>query len=248
MDLSIPSRMPIAALRLAMAVSVASLGCLLTVSVPRVAASAACSTWGNFFDGGITTSPQYYVSANIMSRDAPLCGNGGQIGSAASAWVMLAGGSHGQYAQVGYLKLGGFDSIPQYFTEYNDGSSTPPGYNRSYYGAITPGQIHSYFVSYQPSTGHIALGIDGVTRSITPWGADTSWSPGWKAEVFGETWNLGDDVPGTASAPTNFGNILTKNCRSCGAATPTWSQKVSQSSAYKQSWINNGNFTIWTQR
>ncbi len=143
-------------------------------------------------------------------------------------------------------------SATQTFTEYNDGTSTPPGWNRTFWPGIwSPFSTrHSYIVSLSYSTGHVSMTVDGSTKATTPWGADSTWSPGWTGQVFGETLNLGDDVPGTASAKTSFASIQVITCRSCSPSNPSWAIPLgSAASYYKYEWVSNPTaFNVWTQR
>lgn len=218
----------------------------LGVAVGGAAATGSCGSTSNYFDGGITTSPVYYLSGTITDRNVALCSSNPNT-SGASAWLMIAGGGASEYAQIGFARVGGMSSTMR-FTEYNDGSNVAPGWARGWYSGFSAGSNHSYVVSYSFTTGRISMTVDGSTKATTPWGADTSWSPGWEGQVFGETWNTGDDVPGTASARTNFGSLLIRTCRSCSLVTPSWTMAGSDLSYYQQSWSNNGNFSVWTQR
>lgn len=223
-----------------------------TLVLPQsAAATASCqATSSNYFDGGITTTPNYYVSGSITDRTVSLCTGSAPQGSAASAWIMIAGGGAHEYAQIGFANLLGETSgTTKRFTEYNDGSDVAPGWVRSYWPGFSAGTVHTYVVSFSFASGRISMIVDGSTKANTPWGADTSWSSGWTGQVMGETVNLGDDVPGTSSTiATAFGSLLVKTCRGCSQTTPAWLWRMSDVSYYKYSWTNSANFKVWTQR
>jgi hypothetical protein len=159
---------------------------------------------------------------------------------------MIAGGGDYQYAQIGFIHIRG--GTTKRFTEYNDGTSQAPGWNRTLFLNIIPGQRYNYAVSYNSSTGTISMILDGSTKKTTPWNANAKWSPGWNGQFMGETWDTSDDVPGTAALKAGFRNLRVKTCPTCSATTPTWAWRGSDRAAYRLSTIDAANFDIWTQR
>jgi hypothetical protein len=215
-------------------------------TVSPVAAAVSCGTTTHSFDGGVTSSPNYYVSGTINDRSISLC-SGIPPSSGASAWLMIAGGCANEYAQIGFGKLSTMSSTKR-FTEYNDGSNQAPGWVRTFYLGFSGGSTHNYVVSFSFTTGHVSMTVDGSTKATTPWGADTTWCGQWTGQINGETLNTGDDVPGTASAKTHFGSLLVKECRGCSLVSPSWLALGSDRSYYKINVLSSQSFDIWTQR
>lgn len=229
--------------------AITSAGISALPAAQTVQATAACgdSAVVNRFDGFVTNSPMYGASATITDRPVSLCSNSSGTTSGASAWVMLAGGGANEYAQVGFAKVAGMGSTMR-FTEYNDGSSTAPGWNRSWWSGFSSGTTHSYIVSYNFSTGKVSGSADGQTLFTTPWAADTSWQPGWSGQFLGETWDRGDDVPGTSTAKTAFRSVAGKACRGCSYVSQN-GMSGSDATFYKMVWVSQtSSFDIYTLR
>jgi hypothetical protein len=216
-----------------------------------VAGAVQCGNAGylNRFDGIRTVSSVYIAQGTLIDRPVALCTPSDGT-SGASAWFMIAGGTH-EYAQIGYARVAGQSSTAT-FTEYNDGTDAPPGWSRSFWpGIFVSGHSHSYVVSYSFSTGHISMTVGGVTKATTPWGADTAWSAPFTGQFFGESWDAGDDVPGTSAAKAAFSSLRVKTCRSCSLSNPTpdSGSPYQDLSFMKFQWVTNPTaFNIWTQR
>jgi hypothetical protein len=223
---------------------------LLAGTPPAVAqAIAACGDAGvvHRFAGFKTGSPQYGATAQIRDRAIALCSNAAGATSGASAWVMLAGGSTHEYAQAGFARIAGMPGALR-FTEYNDGEDAAPNWNRSWWNGFSAGTNHAYTIAYSFSTGRITGTVDGQTLFTTPWSSDTEWHPGWNGQFMGETWDRGDDVPGTAAARTELRGMKAKPCRGCAYAE-VGGISGSDLAAYRIAWVDQTSaLNIWTQR
>jgi hypothetical protein len=219
-------------------------------AAPSADAAAACgdAAWVNRFDGYFTVASQYGAKGTLRDRTIFLCSNVNGATSAASAWVMLAGGGANEYAQVGYAKIAGMAGTTR-FHEYNDGESNPPNWNRTWWNGFAAGTNHDYRVEYNFSTGKISGSVDGQTFFTTPWSPDAGeWHAGWNGQFAGETLDRGDDVPGTAASKAQFRDAMAKSCRGCAYA-PVDGFLISDLGVYKKELVNNDlDFNIWTQR
>lgn len=120
---------------------------------------------------------------------------------------MVAASGQDQYAQAGYMTAPGW-STPKAFTEYNDGTfqgGTVPSsahWSRKFWA---PPAIHgnAKFATGMWSGGMNILINDQVVDR-TPFNPDTTWTAPFEAQFFGETWDPGDDMPGTKSTPAHF--------------------------------------------
>jgi hypothetical protein len=202
----------------------------------------------NRFDGFFTVSPQYGAKGTLKDRTIALCSNVNGATSAASAWVMLAGGGANEYAQVGYAKIAGMAGTTR-FHEYNDGEGNPPNWNRTWWNGFSAGTNHAYRVEYNFSTGKVSGSVDGQTFFTTPWSADGGeWHPGWNGQFAGETLDRGDDVPGTAASKAQFRDVMAKSCRGCAYAAVD-GFFASDLGVYKWELVNGDvDFNVWTQR
>lgn len=229
---------------------------LLTSTIAGVEATGACGDgWGSphYWDGTASTYQIFAALGTIRDRPIYLCSETVGASSSASAWAMLAGSGgptgENQYAQAGFLKLAGWSS-PMAFEEYDDGSGASPGWQQYFFGSIwSNGVRHTYKVDYSAVTGKIYIYIDGAQKFSPPWSPDTAWNTPWHAEFFGETFDRGDDVPGTAGARDDFTALAVKHCPTCSWAPPTNTALVSDQSYYKNVWSSQPtSFQIWTQR
>jgi hypothetical protein len=219
-------------------------------AVVRAAVACMDPPGVNIFAGMVTTSPTYGSSGYIVDRTISLCSAVSGASSGASAWVMLAGGGAHEYAQIGYGKLAGM-AATQTFTEYNDGSTTPPNWARLFYaGIFSAGANHSYIVSYNFSSDRVGMSVDGSSKATTPWGAPFVWQTGWTGQFNGETLDRGDDIPGTQASPAEFSLITTKSCHGCSYVQPTVAASGSDLAVYKFAWVigTDTRFRVWTQR
>lgn len=232
------------------------LGVLLTAGVAApgpAAATAPCSDpdWYNRWDGAFTAySPVYSVRGSMVDRTVALCSNVAYATSGSTSWLMVAGGGTYEYAQIGYIKFAG--QLTSRFVEYNDGESGA-GWARLYYSGYSTGSNHFYEVLFdfvnQPRK--FSLRVDGVTKAVTPWSPEGGeWSVGWTGQYSGETFDAGDDVPGTSALKTNFTNIKAISCWQCGWGDPPQIFLHSDlPAAYRNAWVTPPRyFDIWTQR
>lgn len=195
-------------------------------------------------DGMYTTSPVYGVKGTVRDRNIVLCAND-DGSSAASAWIMVAGGDVYDYAQIGYARIAGMAN-EKTFTEW---SLSATNWQRTFYaGIFDAGTAHDYHVYYSFTDGMVRMAADGQGLDISP-SVDGHWSPGWTGQFFGETWDRSDNVPGTVANKTDFRRHKTLTCRGCSYGSPQGATPLSSLSVYKFEWVNKPvAFNIWTQR
>jgi hypothetical protein len=223
--------------------------------VPAASATTACqdSQMHHWFDGMDARDPSS-TTTGVWGyiRDRPIATCGSTVGdtSGASIWVMLTPGQIApEYAQAGYLKIAGWNA-PLAFEEYNDGSDEHPGWQAYYFGSIwSSGTAHSYKVDDSSVTNKIYIYIDGVQRFSPPWDPELVWATPWIAEYDAETYDRGDDVPGTLNSKVDYSILRAKYCTTCAWVAPHGATVSSDFSYYKVLWNSAPtSFWVWTQR
>ncbi|MHB8378744.1 MAG: hypothetical protein ACYDB2_02355 [Acidimicrobiales bacterium] len=226
-----------------MALSVVELG-----SQQSSGATTTCGPSGHWNAGlGRTPQTNYYVQANITTNIPGLCG---ATYSSSAAWTMIANSdltipSGFGYAQSGYLRTYGNSTVM--FSEYLQCATC--GFHRRT-GAAPPSGSPLYDEVYNFSLGAIQMYVDNNTYLLDTTNFDPafSWTAPWVPQWSGETHAQGDDMPGSASAPTYFSNLLIKRCRSCSLTTPTGMTLNVTSTRYGVAWDSvNSKFHIWTK-
>lgn len=165
----------------------------------------------------------------------------------AFAWVMLAGGGKYDYAQIGYAR----EAQMTYEKTFTEWSLSSTNWDRKYYnGYWSAGSDKSYLVEYNFTDGTVRMALAGGGNVLdTSPSVEGHWSPGWVGQVFGETWDLSDNVPGTASNPASFTIVRVLDCRGCSYTLPQSWYPDDGPAAYKFAWTNEpGAFDIWTNR
>lgn len=223
----------------------------ITADPRRVSATAPCgdSAVVNRFDG-IDESPSssaYAARATITERSVYLCSTTLGQTSAGAAFTMLAASDARGYAQIGYVRIAGYAA--QRFYEFWDGDSGG-SWARGYFGLISPGTSHSNHVVYSFTDGKVRMIFDGVTKQTTPFSIESGqWATPWEGQWLGETWDRGDDVPGTASAKVRFSQVGVVTVRDGGYVKARNPQLHTGLPVYKFTWITvPTSFDIWTQR
>ncbi|HEV7886508.1 MAG TPA: hypothetical protein VGO92_03050 [Acidimicrobiales bacterium] len=174
-------------------------------------------------------------------------------GSRISWWVMVnSPASQYRYAQVGYLRSGN-GSNAAIFTEYNDGTKTDfntvpqTSWRLDFY---TPdpvdGSVHALAVGLNSGGNRLNMTFDGQVLMTTPFDPRVAWPGTWNGQVFAETHDLGDDVPGGKYTPTTFRNIRYWS-------TYGWGNQVaivprSSSADYRNAWAGIDGMDVWTER
>lgn len=179
---------------------------------PSVAeASNTCSSFANTYAGGADASQSTWGAvANIDTRSASFCTTGDPTsGDEISTWSMTQG-PYGYFAQAGYLKAysGGPTSWTE-FGEYNDvGGCGCFSHTQKLWNATSNGENHMYWEQYDSATGRESMNVDGSQIFETNYNPQGNWGSNWKASFMGENDNLGDDMPGSSSTPTNFSGLM----------------------------------------
>ncbi len=239
--------------------------------VPMTSASAyvSCTNYyptGNYFDGYYVRPPVAAegTRATINYEFGNLCDSVNNGSSTYSnnfhyTWVMLENGNAtGGLAQIGYFRpIGG---TPRLAAEYDvDASYSGADFVRTFGTAVGTSANATFWVYYNPSTGHLDLNYDNHQLSSTPFNPNSKWgSPSnWYSEWFGEVTQKASDMPGTSSARTNFrsmnvqrwdndqytssiGSPTLRNDKSSPAAN------LSGSSYWARTYIYSNGFDIFT--
>jgi hypothetical protein len=214
-------------------------------------ATSSCSDPEAFsrHDGIVTNfSPVYSARGSIVDLPVGLCSPGDGSASG-SAWVMVAGGGVKEYAQVGFAREPGM-ATPMRFTATNDGE----GQDLDFYPGWSNGTNHFYEVlfSFGGPPRYFTLKVDSQVLMVeddwSPEGGE--WHVGWTGQFFGETWDRGDDMPGTKTNKEHFTNVKTITCWACGwVVPPNPVHPTSIPSYYRFAWVAQPNyFDIWTER
>ncbi len=208
----------------------------------------------NRWTGNRSNSAQTFaVKGKIRDRPINLCldPNNTDDDSGVAIWVMLAGWNNNEYAQVGYARET-WMGAPQSFVEYNDGENVEPNWHRQYYGGIwSSGAQHTYVVDYSGVTGRIYFSIDGLGKGSTPWSPDLEWGAPWEGQFYAETWDRGDDIPGTAGARADWSLLAIQVAEPGSWVNPEGEALTGPADvpAYKKAWTSWPTaFQTWTQR
>lgn len=222
------------------------------VGLPAAVANPACVDAGvvNRFAGEIAYQAGgsvYGAKGQLIDRNVFLCGTNQAHTSAASAWVMLAGGGQYDYAQIGYAREAQMNN-EKTFTEW---SLSATNWSRTYHnGIFSPGDTKSYVVEYSFTDGKVRMFKSGGS-DLLDWSpsVDGKWGTGWEGQFMGETWDGSDNVPGTPSNRASFTHVRVLPCRGCAYALPSAWISGSDLGVYKFAWTNEpGAFDIWTNR
>jgi hypothetical protein len=184
----------------------------MTARVASASGGCVAPVVNHTWDGAVGTGAGSVRGADayITNEQPSLCTPGdGTSGS--SAWSMVAGAGQNQYAQAGYLTEPGW-SAPKMFTEYNDGTrqdgqtTTTQHWSRKFWVTSPATGIHgnAKFATGIYSSGSINILINDQLVDWTPFNPDTTWTAPFNAQFLGETWDPGDDMPGTKSTPAHF--------------------------------------------
>ncbi len=237
---------------------------------PYVATSAGCPTAqpclnptpGNSQIVGLSTDSNVYgVSADISTHQPNLCRTPPAPpynGSGSAAWSMLAPTSNNSpysYAQAGYMYTQNPNRPLQYFTQYRQDGSQIPQNNKYFIGSPSPGSTHTYAEFYDFAAGQIDMTVDGIIASSTNFDpiVTPAWQGAWMSAWAAETLNPADDVPGTVTAKTVFGNLGVQTTRGGGYGVPRGLQVGSHLPGsgrgyYRYSGVVSGpaQLSIWT--
>ena len=162
---------------------------------------------------------------------------------------MVAGWNPGEYAQVGYARIAGM-AAPQVFTEHS--YDLLHDSVRQFYPGIWNGVAqgtHTYIVDYSDVTERLYFSVDGAAKGSTPWSPDVQWSAPWEGQFYAESWDRGDDVPGTAGARTDWTLIAVQKAENGGWVNADGDPLESHLSVYRANWsVQPTSFQTFTQR
>lgn len=190
--------------------------------VPSAAhAEGQCvSSGAAYFDGteSYRNTNVFGARARIEYRNPTLCNSGENTG-VSLAWTMVTarsvahpGDSHYDgYAQVGYVKFGGAAGSlagSHVFSQWTrqckvQGYPCPNGETKTIYLAAP--SARSYCAVYRrASSDRIVLDVDGETISTMGYDTQGIWRPEWQGQFYGETFHVGDNMPGNKTNKTDF--------------------------------------------
>lgn len=247
---------------------IASYG-LFYVTAP-IASAAQCVDNGNanYYDGGNSSgSTSFYgVRAKIESRPMNTCGNSGSTSfGGVSAWTLLQANSvttgKPQFAQVGYAQTGAFSrygfndrtifsfNTKSCYANATCGQNSPISY--SFYNVTPPAGMTFYSVYLDGNDDRITMANDGVVYKKLNFDVTGKWEPFWGGVFSGETFDAGDNMPGTVTNKTSFESLQWFN--STGGINNFSASNVyarqDRPGVYKRETYNSGTaYRIWTER
>ncbi len=224
-------------------VFVSSLVAIPIIATPSPAQAVSCGTEAKNFDG-TNDVPQtnYYVSADITTNVPTFCGNSNGL---TAVWAMMADSASGGYAQSGYLMVDG-DTVPFMFAEYSQSGAS----FTLKIGNEPPSGSPRYDEIYDFNAADIEMYVDNDSTLLatTPFDPAVVWTAPWVPYWSGETNFPGDSMPGTASNPTYFSNMLIKKTRGGSTVAPSGLSVSSTYSNYGAAWdTTDSKFHIWTK-
>lgn len=174
------------------------------------------------FDGKYTSASTsiYGVRARIENRSIDLCGDGGSDGGV-SAWTMLSAPSATSsnrinFAQVGYAKTGALSTYgvhdkvvfafntTQCYATLGCGQGDDESISVKFTTSAPPDGRNYYAVYLDSSTDRVTMAQNGNVIKALGYDVTGRWSATWFGQYFGETFDRGDDVPGTSANRTSF--------------------------------------------
>ncbi len=190
---------------------------------PRVVhASTGCASSAvDQFDGYIEQGFGGWGSrAWIVTRSGNFCTGTDPLGGSdfITAWSMVTDHGEQRYAQSGYFRYCCSDSSPwHFFAEYwgpncpngsfcrvVTSSTTDGGDNKDYYQIYTVGSDYCNHA--------VQIWADGTMLECTYYDPTvccygTYWQGPWQEQFQGETWNSGNDVPGSLDYKASFTSV-----------------------------------------
>ena len=185
------------------------------------------------------------AKGNLRDRHAALCVNTTYSETSASgAWIMLSGYYGDEHAQIGFFQRSGMDG-EQMFTEWARQGDWD---RKKHYGIFNAGTVHGYRAEYVFESGKAEMRMGGSLYDSTPFDPALNWASPWHAFFSGETWDRGDDMPGTPQNKTHFTQTQVRTCRGCSyheAGTHTF---YIDNYDYDFQWVDEPtDFNIWTK-
>jgi hypothetical protein len=233
-------------------------------ATPAAAASGCTSpTTIHSFDGAHATDATNVngAYAYISYEPVAICGDiaAADLTTGSMDWVMV-NNPHGnnQYAQTGYYR-DQHVTAPVLFAEYNDGGCSDAGCNTTPYHwtrklfttTFTLHALNKFATGLSYGGNSMNMLVNDQIILNTPWDPHTAWTAavGWEAQFMGETWDVADDMYGTASYPAKFRTVTTWGSTSGIGPAALLPPVSSYPGFYKQTfYTNNGGFDIWTDR
>lgn len=203
------------------AVAIGVLGTITNSATPALAARACTPGVQYGFAGASSsfTSSIFGARASIEYNNPDLCGSDANDHGFSTIWSMVTAlpvDSAGKqsYAQAGYYQAGaaagGYNTgiwrwgryTPKCFAH---GNCAPGDVGfRNLYSGHPDGTKEFYSVYRLASTGHVVMYAGSDYLGETTYDPTGDWQPAWQAQLFGETHDHGDDVPGTDSDRTTM--------------------------------------------
>lgn len=204
-----------------------SAGLLLGVLIaPNANATTIACYIGHYyhrFDGYhtyTTTDAFEGAKADITSRFGYICdtdttNNPPHDGNFTTTWVMVQGNSGQAYSQAGIMRYIN-DASNHLFAEYQQNMAVYD-YHRVYGGAISFGDVRTYWTQYLPGTGsctdRFRNNWNTTVMQTTDWSpyCDTAMTRPWLADYESETLYPSTDVDGINGSSEHFANMQDQN-------------------------------------
>lgn len=114
------------------------------------------------------------------------------------------------------------------YAEYNDGTSTAPGWKQSAFGLEYSGENHQYTQSYSNIYHRVRIWEDNNELLDTPWDPEAYrngqqiWTSPWFPHWLGEVHDDGDQMPGIPTSPVHFtSQQVQTQCIGCSWSNPS---------------------------
>jgi hypothetical protein len=248
--------------RAAVAVGILLPAAALPANPAAAASSCTTSALMHNFDGARARDATNVngAYAYISYEPVAICGDIAAADSTTGSldWVMVNNpNGNNQYAQAGYYRDQHL-TAPALFAEYNDGGCSDTSCNTTsahwtrklFTTTFTVHGLNKFATGLSYGGNAMNMLVNDQIILTTPWDPHTAWTvpTGWEAQFFGETWDVGDDMPGTVAYPAKFRTVTTWGSTS-GVGPAALVPSDSYPAFYKQTfYTNNGGFDIWTDR
>jgi hypothetical protein len=160
--------------------------------------------------------------------------------SGASVWAMASSGQF-NYAQAGYIQQN-WESQPHHWMQYRECAGC------SFVDVRTPFvpalASYTYKVVYDSSIQRLRMYWDTHLIDTTTFNPFQSWTGLVRGEYSGETYDLGDNMPGNPTDHTNLTSIQVQNVVS-GWAAPSGLTPNTPPGDYFVSVLSNSSLDIW---
>jgi hypothetical protein len=227
-DRLVADAVPVTGIISRVAIVLTMLGLQVVLMAQPSNAAYACDALASNLLGkySATSTSVYGTRARIEYRNPDLCGSDTDGAGVSGVWqavtadsVPSGDGYARNYAQVGYIQLGGaapgttsgihiFSQWTRKCFAHRTCGANPTTNDLAatqYWPAPTGTHIYAEYL--RASDDRIHLYAHGDQIDVMGFDVTGDWSTAWRSEYFGETHHDADDLPGTSTAKTAFDYI-----------------------------------------